>query len=103
MLFYNRNYRVLIPFFLFVCVDVCNLLCICLCTHNSKNNRSINLKLELTYCNIWKLRHCALSDHDQGHGANFFSIYHNTDCQVQLWHKIGSFDYDICVNIVTLE
>ena len=50
--------------------------CLSVCVHdNSKNNGSINLKLEHIVV--------ALSDQGQGHSVTlkFFSIYHNTNCQ----------------------
>ena len=52
------------------------------------NNGSVHLKLEHINCSIWKqlgrVRHWALSDQGEGHEVtlNFFSIYHNTNCQV---------------------
>ena len=69
-----------------VCLSVC--LCVCVCVYdNSKNNGSINLKLEqiVVFENsseefeIW-----ALYDQGQGHGVTlkFFSVYYNTNCQV---------------------
>ena len=61
---------------------------VCLCVHdNSKNNGSIDLKLEHilvhVYENSSRVRHWALSDQGQGHGVTlkFFYIYHNTNCQ----------------------
>ena len=69
-----------------VCVCVC--LCLCVCVHdNSKNNGSIHMKLEhiVVYENSWDefdIGHCP--SQGQGHGVTlkFFSIYHNTNCQV---------------------
>ena len=68
---------------MFVCVSVC----LSFCVHdNSKNNGSIDLKLEhiVVYENSSdRVRHWALSDQGQGHGVTlkFFSIYPNTNCQ----------------------
>ena len=65
--------------------------CVCLCVHdNSKNNGSNHLKLEhiVVYENssdqlTLTVGH-SLSDQSQGHSmtSKFFSIYHNTNCQV---------------------
>ena len=69
-----------------VCVSVC--VCVCVCVHdNSKNNGSIDLKLE--YIVVYENSsdkfdiHWALSGQGQGHGVTlkFFSIYHNKNCQ----------------------
>ena len=60
-------------------VCVCCCLSVCLSVHdNAKNNGLIHLKLEHI------VRNWALSDQGQGHGGTFkfFSIYHNTKCQV---------------------
>ena len=73
---------------LFVCVSVRVSVCVCVCVHdNSKNNGSIHLKLEhiVVYENSSeRVRHWQMSDQGHGHGVTFkfFSIYHNTNCQV---------------------
>ena len=83
----NRNYRVLISVCVCVCPSVCLSVCVCVCVHdNSKNNGSIDLKLEhiVVYENSSDIAIAwALSDQGQGHGVTlkFFSIYHNTNCQ----------------------
>ena len=69
--------------------------CLCVCVHdNSKNNGSFHLKLEhiVVYKKkLERVRHWALSDQGQGHGMTlkFFSIYHNTNCQV-LYLSLGT-------------
>ena len=73
-----------------VCLFVC--LCVCLSVYTiTQKNDSIYLKLEHIV-----VRHFALSDQGQGHGVtlNFFSIYHNTNCQV-LYLSFG-----ICEEVV---
>ena len=64
-----------------VCVSVslslCVYVCPCVCVHDhSKNSGSVP----------WKLEHVVLSLSNQGQGHSmtlkFFSIYHNTNCQV---------------------
>ena len=90
-----------------VCVCVCLSVFVCVCLSlwlhdNSKNNGSIHLKLEhivvyensadkldIGHCLIkvkvlGQVPHWALSDQGQGQGVTlkFFSIYHNTNCQV---------------------
>ena len=69
---YNRKYKVLMS----VCVSVC--VCVCLCD-NSKNNGSVNLKLEhiVVYGNSsgeFCIGHCPIG---QGHSVTlkFFSTY----------------------------
>ena len=60
-----------------LCVCLC--VCICVCVHDiPKKNGSIHLKLEHIVV------HWALSDQGQGHTLTlrFFSIYHNTNCEV---------------------
>ena len=69
-----------------VCVSVCVCLSVCV-QDNSKNNSSIHLKLEhiVVYENSSdEFNIGSLSDQGQGHGVTlkFFSIYHNTNCEV---------------------
>ena len=96
-LFINRNYRVLMS----VCMSVRLSVCVSVYTI-TQNNGSITLKLEHIVVyekKLGRVRHWALSDRGQGHTMTlkFFSIYHNTNCQVklsigalfQLWHILG--------------
>ena len=65
-------------------------LCVCVCvsvyTITQKNNGTIHLKLEHIVYEIssdeFDIGHCPIKG--QGHGVTlkFFSIYHNTNCQV---------------------
>ena len=68
-----------------VCVGVCLPVCVTVYAITKKNNGSIHLKLEhiVVYENSlddFDIGHCQ----GQGHVVTlkFFSIYHNTNCQV---------------------
>ena len=67
-----------------VCPSVCLFVCV---LDNAKNNGSINLKIKHTEVyedGSDKFHNGQYSYHGQGHSKtlSYFSIYHNTKCQV---------------------
>ena len=85
--FGKRNYRVL-SLYVFPCL--CVFVCVCgayMITQKEINLAILKLEYIVVYENNSSFRrvpYWALSDQGQGHGATlkFFSIYHNTNCQV---------------------